>query len=543
MTERQYFLSADLADRFAALDVGTNSVRLIIAEPRSDGTYRVLDDERESTRLGARLSSSHRLDPQAIQRTLDALKRMQQICEGYQVQHLRVIATSAVREAEDGPEFCRRVFAETGLEVEVISAETEARLAFFGVMRSLDLEGKQVAVVDIGGGSTEIVLASGNIVDTIYTTKLGAVRLSERHAGTHSAHALVEDIDRTLDKALKRPPFTPHLLIGTGGTFTTLAAIIMAEKGQQGLPVRGYQVTRAELRHTLDRLTKMTSKARRNVPGLAPERADIIVAGLSIIDRIMRHFKLNVLQVHSGGVRDGLLLTMVDRSLGEPSQDPHDRQAAIERFATACGVDLKHARHVARLAGSIHAQLAEAYDLDPNDRPLLEAAAQLQDVGYLINYDGHHKHSYHLILNSRLAGFRPRELELIANVARYHRGADPKKKHANFQQLNDADRRRVRQMAAILRVASGFDRSHRQIVEGVSVGARSKRVEMLAQAPENPEVDLWGVRRRAPLFEKIFGVELGVTWAGSDNGTSNKNAKPNDREQATASSSSSARRA
>ena len=227
----------------------------------------------------------------------------------------------------------------------------------------------------------------------------------------------------------------PHLLIGSGGTFTTLAEMVMAAKGQAGLPLRAYEMTHAEVRHLLDRLRKMPAKSRRNVPGLSSDRADIIVAGLAIVDRLMRRFKVNRLQVHNRGIRDGLVLTMIDTTLGTTSQDPHDQDAAIERFAAGCGVDVGHGRQVARLAGSIFAQLRERWGLRAEDRSLLEAAARLQDVGYLIDYDQHHKHSYHLILNSRLAGFRPQELELIANIARYHRGGKPKAKHANYERL------------------------------------------------------------------------------------------------------------
>src|SRR5262249_42707045 len=170
-------------------------------------------------------------------------------------------------------------------------------------------------------------------------------------------------------------------------------------------------------------------------------------------------------------VRDGLVLTMIDRSLDVPSADPADREAAINRFAAACTgeYELAHGKQVARLANRIFGQIAELFHLNPDDLPLLETAARLQDVGYLINYDQHHKHSYHLILNSRLAGFRPRELELIANIARYHRGARPKAKHANFRQLAPEDQRRVEQLAAILRLAGGLDRSHSQQVKDVTV--------------------------------------------------------------------------
>jgi exopolyphosphatase/guanosine-5'-triphosphate,3'-diphosphate pyrophosphatase len=305
------------------------------------------------------------------------------------------------------------------------------------------------------------------------------------------------------------------VLIGSGGTFTSLGEMVRASRGKTDLPLRGYEVTHAEVRHLLDRLRKLSPKARRAVPGLSPDRADIIVPGLAIIDALMRRLKVNVLQVHDRGVRDGLLLTMIDSSLGNTSDDPHDREAAIERFAANCGVDLPHGRQVARLAGLIFAQLIDEFQLDPAAQPLLEAAARLQDVGYLINYEAHHKHSYHLILSSRLPGFRPRELELIANIARYHRGSPPKRKHVNFIQLAPANQLLVRQMAAILRLAGGFDRSHTQQVQAVIVCRDTEGLEMRVVAPELPEVDIWGARRRAEFFEKVFKRQLTITWQPS----------------------------
>ncbi|MBI3463105.1 MAG: Ppx/GppA family phosphatase [Planctomycetes bacterium] len=516
MEDKQFFLSPELAHRLAAIDIGTNSIRLIIAEALRHGKYRILDDEKASTRLGRNLGQTGQLDPEAVEQSLEALRRMKQIADGYQVTSLRTIATCAVREAADGAEFCRRAKEEIGLDVEVISAKKEARLAFAGVQRNFELDGKNVAVADIGGGSTEIVMASGPVIAEIYTTPLGAVRLTETylHDSTPAEgqfQDLVRGIDATLRKRTRKPLFVPHLLIGSGGTFTSLAAMVMAQKGQ-ALPVQGYQVTHAEVQHLLDRLQKMTPKARRGVPGLSVDRADIIVAGLAVIERIMRRFKVNRLQVHTGGVRDGLLLRMVEKSLGGVARNTHDRDSAVERFALNCGVDLPHCRHVARLAGEIFEQLIEPFALEAQDRLLLETAARLQDVGYLVNYEQHHKHSYHLILNSRLPGFDPQELEMIANVARYHRGAEPKTKHENYRQLSSSAQRRVRQLASILRIAGGLDRSHTQQVQSVRVHVQPDGVEIKAMAPALPEVDVWGARRRADFFESAFGTALEIEW-------------------------------
>jgi exopolyphosphatase/guanosine-5'-triphosphate,3'-diphosphate pyrophosphatase len=350
------------------------------------------------------------------------------------------------------------------------------------------------------------------------------VRLSEEFPNTASNAVfgeLSDAIDRHLRKHAKNLVFVPHLMFGSGGTFTSLAAMVMASKGQNGMPLRGFLVSRAELRHLLERLRKMPLKMRASVPGLSPDRADIIVAGLAIVDRVMDRFGVNAVQIHNRGVRDGLLLSMIDRSLGASVEKPPDKEAALERLAASCGVEMAHGRHVARLAGSIFAQLAPRYELNPDDRGLLEAAARLQDVGYLIDYDQHHKHSYHLILHSRLEGFQRSELELIANVARYHRGAAPKRKHQNFRQLSRADRTRVRQMAAILRLAGGLDRSNTRQVTDVTVQFPKKHaITLKLVAAQFPEVDIWGARKRAKLFEKAFDARLRIEWDQAERGDS-----------------------
>ncbi len=260
---------------------------------------------------------------------------MKKIAEGFQITELKTIATCAVREAANGEEFCRRAREELGINIEVIGAEQEALLAFSSVQRAFDLAGKHVAVVDIGGGSTEIVLAFGNLVEAVYTTQLGAVRLSESFPDASSPEAfgeLLDAIDRHLRKHTKNPVFVPHMLFGSGGTFTSLAAMVMAAKGQDGMPVRGYQVSRADVRHLLERLRKLPLKDRANVPGLSPDRADIIVAGLAIIDRVMDRFEVNSVQIHNRGVRDGLLLSMIDESLGT-SNDQAARSRRVRSSA------------------------------------------------------------------------------------------------------------------------------------------------------------------------------------------------------------------
>jgi exopolyphosphatase/guanosine-5'-triphosphate,3'-diphosphate pyrophosphatase len=498
--------------RLAAIDVGSNSIRLVVAQIHPSGEYRVLDDERETTRLAKSLNTTGQLDPQAMEDSIAALRRFRKIAEGFNVARIRTIATCAVREAENGVEFLHRARQEAGLDVEVITSREEAHFAFRSVERAFELGDKNILLADIGGGSTEMVLASNGHIEEIYNTRLGALRLSESYGPGRQLFGddyqrLVYEIDQELRERVRRPPFYPHLLIGSGGTFTSLAAMMVAAKGQSQQSLWGYRVTRAEVRHLLDRLQKMSLKQRRSMPGLNADRAEIIVAGLAIIDRIMKRFRVNVLQVHTGGVRDGLLLAMINEL--EPGQTPaQDRRQAVEFFAASCGVDMAHSRHVAALAGSIYEQLCGPFSLEPKDQHLLETAALLQDVGYLINYESHHKHSYQLILNSQLPGFSRHDLELIANVARYHRGARPKRKHANLRELSEEEQIRVRRLVAILRIAGGLDRSHSQSIDSVRVQVLDGKTKLHVASRSDPEVDLWAARRRARLFERVFQTEM-----------------------------------
>jgi exopolyphosphatase/guanosine-5'-triphosphate,3'-diphosphate pyrophosphatase len=523
--DRQIFLSADLACRLAAIDIGSNSVRLLVAEALRGGAYRILDEEREPTRLGRSASAEGRLDDESMDRTVAALRTFKEIATGFQVTRLRTIATCAVREARNGPEFCRRVREEVGLEVEVISGEREARLAFTSVQHAFDLAGRNTIVADIGGGSTEIVFATGNLIESIFSTPLGAVRLTEQFAlgdccdapeAARGLEGLDEEIAAVLKKRTTKPLFAPHLLVGCGGTFTTLAELVMATKRESDVPVAGYKVSHAEVRHLLDRLRKMSLRARRSMPGMTADRADIIVAGLSIVDALMRRFHVNTLAIHTRGVRDGMLREMMEETsaTADGGDEVALREAAIERLAAACSGEAEHGRTVAALAGRIFEQLAEPLSLPAGDRMLLECAARLQDVGYVINYDQHHKHSYHLIRNARLPGLRPHDLELVANVARYHRGALPKRKHENFSRLSADEQQRAQKLAAILRIAGGLDRSRSQQVRDVIATVADGRLLVDVVADQEPQVDIWGAERRTDLFEKVFGMKVDVRWAG-----------------------------
>jgi len=514
-------LDAPPLPRFAAIDVGTNSIRLVVAEVQPDGSYRVLDEDREMTRLGRGLYRSGRLGEGPMDQSLVALGRMKAIAEGFAVSELRAIATSAVREASNGRDFVREAWRRWRVRLEVVPPEEEARLAFRSVARHYDLNDRLTAIVDIGGGSTEVILAAAGVVEQIVSLPLGAVRLAERYGKSdpwRQKHwrALRRAIDRAVKRWIGRPPFAAEVMIGSGGTFTNLAEMAQAERDGKATRARDYALTRAEVTHLLDRLRETPLAGRRQIAGLNPQRADIIVPGAAVVARLAKRLGTQRILVNDRGVRDGVLLSMIDDLVGvAPAArvQSTDRMDVVRRFARKCRSNERHCEHVAGLATAMFDALADAHSLPSSGRDILRAAALLHDIGYLINHERHHKHAYHLIMHGDLRGFSAREIELIANVARYHRRAFPKKTHANFARLDKSERRLTRRLAGILRVADGLDRTHAQVITAVRCRVEDDRVRLSVAAPHDPVIERDDALRKAGLFERAFQSEVSIRWA------------------------------
>ncbi|MCA9279682.1 MAG: Ppx/GppA family phosphatase [Phycisphaeraceae bacterium] len=512
--------------RIAAIDVGSNSIRLIVADVHEDSSYRVLDDERELARLGSELPITGRLPEAATEVAMGALKRMRDLTDAFKVNQLRCIATSAVRDATNGKAFVDRVRSEIGLELEVISAEREARLAFRSISRQHNLQHHLVAAMDIGGGSAQLILAAGSVVENVYPFKLGAVRLASEFPFDKRPHIQQYDklrshVREQLLSKLTEPPFHPEVLIGTGGTFTTLGAIHNASVsgGTSSAGVQGVELSRAQLHHIVDRLLMLPLEKRRGVSGLPADRADIIVHGLCVVDETMEVLGINRVRVHEGGVRDGLINEMIRDLLGSRGQhaDPvRDRLRSVRRFAERCGYDKEHAEHTMLLACRIFDQLCEQLALfhDAHEqaeaRMMLEAGSILHDVGYLVNYSAHHKHSYHLISNADLEGLSKRQVEIIANIARYHRKSEPKKTHAPFQALDDDAKHLVRLLAGVLRIAAGLNRTRTSVVRDVQVDATKQRrlIVMALVTDGHAEAEVWGAKRKENLLAEMLGYSI-----------------------------------
>jgi exopolyphosphatase/guanosine-5'-triphosphate,3'-diphosphate pyrophosphatase len=497
--------------RIAAIDIGTNSIRCIIAEASNDGKFKILDDEKATVRLGEKLAMTGMISDEASNRAIEAIQRFQKIVSGLHVEVVEAVATSAIRTASNGKELVAILSKELGHEIKVISGEEEAELTAASSLSNFDMYGKRYAMVDIGGGSVEIVMACGNHVEEFYSLDLGAVVMTDRFLISDPISAdELNKLQRHLRASLKRT-FTGKrvsvdTLVGSGGTLTALGYMAMQMRKDNYVSIHGYEVLRSEVVHLLAMLIRKDLKGRRTIPGLNQDRADIIVAGVVLIDELMRFFDANRVLVNERGIREGLLIRAMKRlGLTVEKSTPPTWRDSVNDFARSCHIDEPHAAHVANMALSIFDALALPFGLKKPERKLLEASAILHDSGYFISYGSHHKHSYHLIRHAELFGFTPRERELIAQIARYHRKSIPKRKHDSFQNLRESDQVTVARLGGILRLADGLDRRRSGLIQDVSCQFCGTIITVHLIATEDISVEIFGANAKKDLFEKAFG--------------------------------------
>ena len=501
-----------------AIDIGTNSVRSIVVEVPVGGAHRVIDDEKEMTRLGQGLDASGLLDSAAMDRTVAALKAMMDIGRSLGATEVRAIATEAVRRASNGGEFVQRLREEAGLDIEIISAEEEGRLVWLSAA-SLVKDLPSSVIVDIGGGSVEVVQAIGSEPVSIVSMRIGARIMTERFIAEDppsdlSFKALKRHVRRTLRDSVA--PLEPGVatVVGSGGTVTSIAAIVAGMRGRRYESLHGLEIERPEIMQLLGILSHSDTTERSAIPGMPPDRVDIVLSGVLVLAEVLKLFNAGSILVNSRGIREGIVL---DTLAADGAIDPTpDHRRSVREIGQRYRYDREHAEQVTRLSLSMFDQLIDVLHLDPSSRPLLESAATLHDIGYYIAYDRHHKHSYHLILHSGLPGFTQRERAVVAATARYHTKALPKRGHESMFALDPADRAVVRRLASILRIADGLDRGRGARVESVSVSDDGGVTRFIVSSDDDLHAELYGVEKKKDLFEETFGRTVEVSIAGRE---------------------------
>jgi exopolyphosphatase/guanosine-5'-triphosphate,3'-diphosphate pyrophosphatase len=510
--------------RFAAIDVGSNGIRLRIVEATKPGAgrelvLRELVNQRAAVRLGTEVYLTGRLPPASIGQASTVLRGFRQILDEQKVDAYRATATSAVREAKNGATLVERARREAGIELDVIEGIEEARLIELAVSRRIDLASRVALLVDIGGGSTELTVLDGGRHAFSVSLPLGTVRVLETvlAGGTGLKEGQVRILKETIDRALVEAlaplaRFKIEMLIGTGGNVDTLAELCPLDHGAFGFP-RAVDVGAA--RALFAKLVKLSPVERKEAFGLRPDRADTILPATAIFLRLAEHFRMGAIVAPGVGLKEGILTELSERffQVWDEKGEAESVLAACERLGQRYQFDEAHGQLVARLAVQLFDDLRAVHGFEDRDRLLLRAAALLHDVGDFIRYDGHHKHSYYLILHSDIIGLSPLEREIVANIARYHRKTPPDPSHPNFRELDKDARGKVRGLAAILRIADALDREHLGKVKSVrgTLNEKAGRLELEVEGAEDRELEEWTVRAKSGLLRDVF--DLDVTFA------------------------------
>ena len=509
--------SSDADIRISAIDIGSNSIRQTIADVSPTGTIRVVDEMKAAPRLGAGLYEKGKLNEIAIQNALSTLSRMATLASQLGVKRTEVVATSAVRDAANGDEFLRRVRSETGLKIRILRGEDEARLSFRSALAHFDLAVGRAVVMDIGGGSLELALSADGLVERLISLPLGAIRTTEQYLDAGSKKKGMRKLRKHVHLELRRHLSARHWhatrIICSGGTFTSLASIYLARSGMESAKtVHGTVIPRVELEHIVDMLHNMSPEERQAVPGLNAARSDIIVGGLAVAAEVASRVEARDLVVSGYGIREGILLETAHIA-PSPADPGEARERSVRELAERSHYEAPHSNHVQTLALQLFDTIGQRLGCGPADRRLLSDAALLHDIGYHISYDKHNKHSYHLIEHAELLGMTPAEQIVVANVARYHRGAEPRKKHGNYGRLERSVRETIKRLAAILRVADGFDRGHSGAVAEIKARWMERALRLTAvpsRQTNNLRLELWGASRKSKLLSEVAGITVEI---------------------------------
>jgi exopolyphosphatase/guanosine-5'-triphosphate,3'-diphosphate pyrophosphatase len=517
----------------AAIDLGTNSLHMVIVqiEPKLP-SFSIIAREKDTVRLGDRCPQTGDLKPEVMKRAIATLGRFQEIAKSMNAQTIVAVATSAVREAPNGKDFLQQIADQLSLSVDLISGQEEARRIYLGVLTGMELNNHPHIIIDIGGGSTELILGDSHEPRSLSSTKIGAVRLTAEFITTdpitntefHYLQAYVRGmLERPIEelRANLQPNEFPRM-VGTSGTIETLAMIhARAKLGIVPSPFTGYQFSLKDLRELVNRLRKMSYAERATIPGMSDRRSEIILAGAVILQEAMTLLGVESLALCERSLREGVIVDwMLTHGLIEDRlrYQSSVRQRSVIKTAQKYQVNLENSDRVATFAMSLFTQtqgLLHNWSLE--EQELLWAAAMLHNCGHYVGHSGHHKHSYYLIRNGELLGYTETEVEAIANLARYHRRSAPKKKHESYRNLASKKYRQiVNQLSALLRLAVALDQRRIGAIKEVRCEYQPEVQQLhLHLQPSQPDDDcaleLWSLDYKKGVFEAEYGVNLVTT--------------------------------
>ena len=506
--------------RYAAIDIGSNSIRMEAAEVVPGQPTKILAADREVTRLGESVFRSGTLSEEAIASACAVLARMAELYRKVEVVGVRAVATSAVRDTRNQKAFLERASLAAGTPVEIISGREEARLIHLGVESSWPQQERSVLLIDIGGGSAEIIWAEAGQLREAFSKPLGAVRLREMFLKEdpptdRQLHQMQEYIREKLDSAVRRLAHGKwDRMIATSASAAAVASVVARIPRSKRDEIDRQRVSTAQVRGLYEKLSTQSLAGRRKVTGIGPRRAEIIVPGVAVLHEFLQAFGAPAVYYSRAGVRDGIIADLAARNVGaELSRLSRDQRREVENMGRRYGVSLDHARGVADVSNLLFTALQPLHGLSPQFGKMLEAAAYLHDVGHFVSDASHHKHSWYVVANSDLAGFTDRERLLIAALCRYHRKSLPSAEHTAFQSLNAEEKRTLMLLIPILRLADNLNRNREQRIRGVDCRLRDGHVVLQVHSQGDTDLEQWAAERAAEVFQQVYSRSVAVAEA------------------------------
>lgn len=492
----------------AAIDVGSNAIRMAVARPMSGGRLEMLESTRLPVRLGQDVFTTGQLSESIMQAAVDAFLRFRAIADQFGVSQLRAVGTSALREAENGELLLDRIARQTGIQVEIISGEEEARLIHLAVSKALDLTGKRAVLIDIGGGSVEVTIVRGEEILSSESYPMGTVRLLKRLGsngglpGIHLLREYTESARRRIDRELGGQKV--DLCAGTGGNLEEMGLLRKRLFRRETTD----RITLDELNALIERLSEMTLEERIKKLDLRPDRADVLLPACMVVHLIAREARVKEILIPGVGLKDGVLWDMLPLALGPRLPRREQVMNAAMRLGQKYAFDAEHAAHVARLSVRIFDQTLSLHGLDENDRLLLETAALLHDIGHFINTIEHDRHGCYILKHSPLMGLEPNQQEVVANIVRFHRKTSPSIQDESFRALPPKERMTVLKLCAILRLADALEVSHAARLRDVTLEKNGNTWQVLLRGEGELMLEKWSFEKRKGLFQEVFGVSL-----------------------------------
>lgn len=513
--------NSEPAKRIAAIDLGTNSFHAVLVDIYPDGSFRTVDKLKEMVIL-AEKGLEDRLSRDAMDRGLDALKRIKFLCDSHGVENILAFATSAIREAKNGGDFIKEVGENVGIRVRAISGKMEAEMIGYAIRHSIVLGEEMVLMVDIGGGSVEFII--GNNKEFIYynSLKLGVARMAAVFVDSDpikkkDIKKLQQHFEKELKEVLKLAKKQKvKTIIGSSGTMENIGEMIAGRiSATVKRSLNELEFKAKDFTDFYAGFIKLDKKQRFKEKGLEEKRVEIINPGMVLVKFLVDKFKIETIKISEGALREGMILNFIHNKKEQLNLDllanfKDPRRRSIFELLRKSNWPEAHSCHVSNFSLQLFDEFKKELDLEESDRELLEYASLLHDIGYYISYRKHHKHALYLIRNSDLLGFKEDEINIIANVARYHRKATPRKRHLTYKQLSKKLRKRVKKLSALLRVADGLDRSHYQNVQKLEIIIKKETIHLLITTHSDPELEIWGTLRKGDLLEKLTGKKLEV---------------------------------